>query len=83
MANMDFDELAARIDGVAWVLMSLIAQLEMDRRLDGDRFCDNLRNTAEGRGRFPGLERSAGMIRRIADDIDAARSARQTLGRPN
>lgn len=82
MAGMDFDELAARIDGVAWVLKSLIAELEMSGRLDGPGFCDRIRASGRGREIHAGLERSGQLIQLIADDLDAARANRQSMAPP-
>ena len=81
MTSGEFGELAQRIDGVAWVLMSLVAQLEIDGHLNSAELCNNLRNTAAGRGRHPELAQSAATIREIADGIDAARSVRPTPAR--
>lgn len=77
MAGYDFDELCMRIDAVAWALKSLIAHLEMHHDLDGAGLCSALRESAKGRGSHPGLERSAELIRLMADDVDAARQVRQ------
>lgn len=69
-------ECSERIDGVAQVLMRLIADLEQRELLDGDRFCRGLRGTAALR-RTDGLATSARTIGQIADQLDAARQARQ------
>lgn len=82
MGGDDFNVLAQRIDGVAWVLTSLIHQLDMDGRLDSAALCNSLRNTADVRGRYPGLDHSAALIRELADGVDAARTARQSRARP-
>jgi len=83
MDNEDLGVLAQRIDGVAWVLMSLIAQLEIDGRLNGADLCSSLRCTAAGRGRHLGLDGSAAVIQEIADRVDSARNARQSRMRPD
>ena len=79
MAGMDFDELAARIDGVAWVLKSLIADLEMSGCLDGPGFCNRIRATGHQRESHTGLERTGLQIQMIAAALDAARATRQKL----
>lgn len=76
MGDGQYEVLATRIDGLARVLMHLIADLEMRESLDGNRFCRDLRQAAENRGRHPGLEASALAIKSIADELDAARDGR-------
>lgn len=70
------DELAGRIDGVARVLMALIADLERRELLDGQRFSESLRRYAQGRGMHPGLEVSAHVMKEISDQLDEARKNR-------
>ena len=81
MTDEQFEELGGRIDGVARVLMALIADLEIRENLDGERFCHGLRQTAAGRGKHPGLEASARVMKAIADEIDDARRNRSTAHR--
>lgn len=73
MTDTQFNELAGRIDGVGRVLAMLIADLEIRENLNGERFCQRLRDYAQGRGRYPGLEKSALVITEIADELEAAR----------
>ena len=81
MSDEQFKEMEGRIDGVARVLMALIADLEIRENLDGERFCQGLRRTAEGRGKHPGLETSARVMKTIADELDDARRNRSTAHR--
>lgn len=75
---MEADELAGRIDGVARVLMALIADLEMREQIDGGRFCRSVRASAAGRRRLPEHEVCAQVMEQIADQLDAARASRQS-----
>lgn len=75
-------ELAQRIDGVAWVLMALIADLEKRELVDGERFCEALRRTADMRRQAVGLEIAAQVIEEVAGQLDAARQSRQSQARP-
>jgi hypothetical protein len=75
MTDSQFDDLAGRIDGVARVLMTLICQLEDSNTLDGDRHDRLLRSTAEGRS-TTGREKSATVIRQVADQLASARMNR-------
>lgn len=79
MSDARYDELAARVDGLASVVMQLIADLELRENLDGSRLCRDLRQYADGRRKHPGLGRSALAIRSIADELDAARDRRNLL----
>lgn len=80
MAGMDFDELAARIDAVGWAVKALIAELEMNHRLDGPGFCARLRESGRLRAAHMGLERCGQVVQQIADDVDAARASRRAAG---
>ena len=73
MNNVQFNELSGRIDGVARVLMAVIADLEMQERLDGNRFCQRLRRYADGRSQYQEHLKCVQVIRQIADELDAAR----------
>ncbi len=75
------NELAQRVDGVARVLMTLIADLEQREQLDGARFCRDLRQLADARRTAAGLEVSAHVIEQIAEELDDAREARRSRGR--
>lgn len=76
-------EIAERVDGVARVVMALIADLERRELVDGARFCAGLREMAEGRRTAAGLETSARVIEQIAAELDGARDVRRSRGRPN
>jgi hypothetical protein len=76
MNDAQFKELAGRIDGVGRTLALLIADLEMRECLNGDRFCQSLRNSANGRGQYPQHEKSAQVMLQIADELDGARRSR-------
>lgn len=82
MNDTQFEEMEGRIDGVARVLMALIANLEIRENLNGQRFCHALRKSAEARGKHPGLETSARVMKAIADDIDQARHNRSMAHQP-
>lgn len=71
-------ELAQRIDGVAWALMTLAAELEVRGHLDGDSYCRSLAHRAENR-EDNGLPASAFVLREMAGHLNDARVAR--LGR--
>lgn len=75
------NELAQRVDGVARVLMTLIADLEQREQLDGARLCRDLRQLADTRRTMAGLEVSAHVIEQIAEELDGARATRRSRGR--
>ncbi len=79
MTDDRYQALALRVDGLARVLMRLIADMEIRESLDGNRFCRDLRQYADGRRRHPGLETSALAIKAIADELDEAREARARI----
>ena len=76
MDDAQFKELAGRIDGVGRVLAMLIADLEMQERLEGNRFCQHLRRYADARGRHQEHLKCVQVIRQIADELDDARLTR-------
>ena len=77
MKNPDNNELAERIDGIAWALMLLTAQLETSGHLDGASYCQSLEHRAENRA-DNGLHAAAFVLREIAQHLDEARSVRQS-----
>ncbi|KWZ43764.1 hypothetical protein WS72_13460 [Burkholderia savannae] len=78
MTDSDFGELAARIDAVGQTVLRLIAQLEVDERLDGPRFSRTLRRSANARARQPEptLARCGAVMRELAQALDNARARR-------
>jgi hypothetical protein len=76
MNQEQFNELSGRIDGVARVLMTLICDLEVRERLNGPRFCQSLRSSAEARGSNPEHATSARVMVQIADQLDTSRENR-------
>ena len=76
MTETQFQDLSGRVDGVARVLMALIADLEIRENLNGDRFCRSLRNSANARGRYQPHETSAQVMLQIADELEGARRSR-------
>lgn len=73
------DVLAGRIDGLARVVMALIADLEMREQLDGQRFCGALQRIAEGKRQADGQQIAAATIADMARQLDEAREARRKL----
>lgn len=76
MSDEQFNELTGRIDGVARVLMNLIADLEVREVLNGQRFCQSVRNTAEGRAALAEHETSVRVMQQIASQLDTSRRNR-------
>lgn len=84
MSDEQFIELSGRIDGVARVLMHLIADLELQGAIDGPGFSGHLRRHSEAQGLHhlrPAMAASAKVIWDIADTLDDARRNRGS-GRP-
>jgi len=77
MADIDLKTLAERIDGVAWAVMLLTAELEQARLLDGDHYCKWLRDRAEIQLRHESVG-SALMLEGMATQLDGAREHRQS-----
>ena len=80
MSDEQFMELSGRIDGVARVLMCLVAELEMQGTIDGPGFAGRLRRESTERGLLlrvrPALASSVEVIWQIADTLDDARRNR-------
>lgn len=76
MAGKDFDELAGRIDGLAWAVAYLTAHLETTGLLDGPGYCQTLRAKAESRSDLLPLARQ--VLAGLATELDRARQVRQS-----
>lgn len=76
MTDAQFDDLEGRLDGIARVLMCLIADLEIRENLDGDRFGQAVRRAAQERGSLPGREVCVHVMEQIAGQLDDARRRR-------
>lgn len=76
MPGYDFDELAGRIDAVAWSVMLLAAHLEKTGRLDGPAHSQALRRRAETQA-DGGLRACARVLEQMASMLDEAREARR------
>jgi hypothetical protein len=79
VSDEQFIELSGRIDGVARVLMHLVAELEMQGAIDGPDLSGRLRRYSTGRGLHqlrPAVASSAEVIWQIADTLDDARRNR-------
>lgn len=77
MEHGNFDELAARIEGLGWLVTGLIARLEMDGQLDGPLFSADMRRAARNRGkRGPYLARSMAIAAQWLDLLEQARAHR-------
>jgi len=74
MSEEQFKVLEQRVDGVARVVLALIADLEVRECIDGERFCKSLRAAAEGRASVAGCEVSGAVMRQVCDQLDAARA---------
>jgi hypothetical protein len=82
MDEADFNNLAGQIEGVALVLTHLISDLEMREVMDGRRFTKGVRRFSNRRNhQMPWLPVAKRSVKRLLDDIDEARKARQTLVR--
>ena len=79
MSNEQFNDLSGRVDGVARVLMALIADLEIREAMNGDRFGEALRRLAVDRGQHARNEISAQVMVQIADELEAARANRSAV----
>lgn len=75
----DSKVLAERFDGLAYVVMRLVADLEMREMLDGARFCAELKAMAAGRRNVS--EVSASTIEQFATRLDDARETRSRAAR--
>lgn len=76
MTELDFDELAGRIDAVGHVLLFLIADLEDHGVIDGPALSQRLRRFGRNRGQSPGLEHCGRVIQELAHRLDTARANR-------
>lgn len=75
-------ELAGRIEGMGQALLHLTAALEMAGALDGQMLTAALRERSETQARrqepLPGV---AAVLHDLADQLEHARSVRQSMGR--
>ena len=78
----DFDELAGRIDGMGRALLALAAVLEQAGVIDGPRLTSAMRAMpAPGRANESLLSASRQTLLDLADQLDDARSRRQSRAR--
>lgn len=78
MSELDFNELAGRIECVAKAFMCLTAVLEEARVIDGPRFADGLRRAVRpGAKSPPHLGVALTTLQEMSDALDDARSSRQ------
>ncbi len=78
MNELEFNELAGRIEGLSRVVLRLVATLEDAQLIDGPRFVASLRrgglpHKTEG----PMLFRARQVLRDVADQLETARNLRQ------
>lgn len=77
----NFDELAGRIDGMAHALLRLTAELEMQGLIDAPRVSQAWREARpEHLATDQMLQASRHVLHQMADQLDEARSARQSRG---
>lgn len=77
MTEDDLTELTARIDAIGHTLLHLIAELEIEGRIDGAGFSGQLRQWGEGRQRdAPYYWTSGRVVCELADRLDDARIRR-------
>lgn len=80
MSEMEFDELAGRIDAVAQAVLRLTARLEMAEVIDGPQISQAWRDAAQS-ARTPVQAVSYRVLQQLADLLDEARrSRRQSRG---
>lgn len=83
MGEQDFNELAGRIEALAWLTGALVAELEDAALIDGERLTACIRKTAQRRA-LPGalsptvLQVSGRVLGELCASIDAARSHRRS-----
>ena len=83
MNELEFNELAGRIEGLSRVVLRLVATLEDAQLIDGPRFADGLRGSVRPRGPDDQiLVRAFQVLDDVADALDAARGRRQSAGDP-
>ena len=81
METTDFNELAGRIDGMAHALLRLTAELEMRGLIDAPRVSQAWREARpEHLAIDQMLQASRHVLHQMADQLDGARSVRQSRG---
>lgn len=76
MGDDQYQVLAGKIEGVARAFMLFITDQEERGHLDGVGYCRDLRQYAAARDRYPELQASAETMRKIAVELEQARSRR-------
>lgn len=76
MSEMEFDELAGRIDAVAQAVLRLTARLEMAVVIDGPQISQSWRQAVQP-GRTPVHTASHRILQELADALDDARRSRR------
>lgn len=79
MTDLQNEEMAGRIDGVARSLMMLIAHFEESGSLNGEHYSNDLRRFAASRDKA-GFVACAKVMQQMAHELDSARHNR-SLGR--
>jgi len=78
MRDLEFDELAGRIDAVAKAMLQVTARLEMNGVIDGPQISQAWRQAGQP-GRTPGHTASHRILQELADVLDDARRSRPRL----
>jgi len=78
MSELEFDELAGRIDAVGKALLQVTARLEMNGVIDGPQISQAWR-LAVRPGRTPAHTASHRILQELADALDDARRSRPRL----
>lgn len=82
MNTTEFDELAGRIEGVGRMVLALIADLESRELLNGERFVQALRSTAQAlHFEQAHLEATRRTMLETAKALESAREVRRTRRR--
>lgn len=79
MTDQEFNEIAGRIEAIALLATSVVAELEDSGVLDGAMFTDSIRRCAhQHRGTQTYQPETLKMLLRLSDSIDSARTNRQS-----
>jgi len=78
MSELEFDELAGRIDAVGKALLQVTARLEMAGVIDGPQISQAWRQAVQP-GRTPAHTTSHRILQELADVLDDARRSRPRL----
>lgn len=76
MNDDQFEVLAGRVDAVAQLAMHVVAQLEIDRRIDGPKLCSSLEAFAMDRADQPGLGVAGLALLELVSQLNLARESR-------